>query len=228
MFSHKTIMRHKFHLVGAVLLATTSAVIATPTATLPFDGVAPGYSLTEPVTIHATNNLAGFQCDVLFDSRRLVCTNLPVLVSGPAGVVVDGALMAPGRYRLLAYSPTGAALTTNVFCNVMFSAITNAVSGQVPLGSGTVHFGDNTGAPITAGKVNPGLILIGTAFGFVPGSGRAQFVGATGSNYVISASPDLATWTAISTNKATNSLAWTLDTNALVLAHRFYQSIPVP
>ena len=209
-------------------MATASAGLSAPTTTLPFDGVAPGYTFVEPITIHATNNLAGFQCDVLFDASRLSCTNVPMLVSGPAGVVVDGALMGPGRYRLLAYQPSGVALTNAVVCNVGFSAITNAASGQVPLGSGTVHFGDSNAVTITTGKVNPGLILVGTAFGFMPGGGRAQFVGATGSNYVISASPDLATWTAISTNKATNSLAWTLDTNALVLAHRFYQSIPVP
>ena len=217
-------MRINTFFAGTISLATASAALAGPTATLPYDGVAQGYAITEAITLHATNNLAGFQCDVLFDSSRLACTNLPMLISGPAGVVVDGALMGPGQYRLLAYSPTGAALTTNVVCDVTFSALTNAASGQVPLGSGIFHFGDTNAAAITTGKVNPGLILVGTAFGIFPSGGRAQFLGVSGSNYVINASTNLTSWTAIATNTSTNSLAWTLDTNSLVLAHRFYQS----
>jgi len=227
MCNRKT-MRDVFYLAGAVLMATASAGLSAPTTTLPFDGVAPGYTLVEPITIHATNNLAGFQCDVLFDASRLSCTNVPMLVSGPAGVVVDGALMGPGRYRLLAYQPSGVALTNDVVCNVGFSAITNAASGQVPLGAGTVHFGDSNAVTITTGKVNPGLILVGSAFGFMPGGGRAQFLGTSGSNYVISASTNLTSWTTISTNTATNSLAWTLDQDALVVPHRFYLSTLAP
>ena len=221
-------MQNKIYFAGGFLMAVVSGVLAGPTTALPFDGVAQGYSLTEPVTIHATNSLAGFQCDVLFDAARLACTNLPELVSGPAGVVVDGALMGPGRYRLLAYQPSGVPLTNDVVCNVGFSAITNAASGQVPLGSGTVHFGDSNAVTITTGKVNPGLILVGTAFGFMPGGGRAQFLGASGSNYVITASTNLTAWTALSTNTATNSLTWTVDPNAVTLAHRFYQSTASP
>ena len=217
-------MRDGIYLAGALLMATASAGLSAPTTTLPFDGVAPGYTLLEPITIHATNSLAGFQCDVLFDASRLSCTNVPTLFSGPVGVVVDGALIQPGQYRLLAYSPTGAALTTNVVCDVTFSAVTNAASGQVPLGAGTIHFGDSNAVAITTGKVNPGLILVGTAFGIFPSGGRAQFLGVSGSNYVINASTNLTSWTTITTNTATNSLAWTVDTNSLVLPHRFYLS----
>lgn len=221
-------MRDGIYLAGALLTATASAGLSAPTTTLPFDGVAPGYTLLEPITIHATNSLAGFQCDVLFDASRLSCTNVPTLVSGPVGVVVDGALIQPGQYRLLAYSPTGAALTTNVVCDVTFSALTNAASGQVPLGSGIFHFGDTNAATITTGKVTHGLILVGNAFGFMPGGGRAQFLGTNGSNYVIAASTNLTSWTAISTNTATNSLAWNVDSNSLVLPHRFYLSTLAP
>ena len=217
-------MRDGIYLAGALLMATASAGLSAPTTTLPFDGVAPGCTLLEPITIHATNSLAGFQCDVLFDASRLSCTNVPTLVSGPVGVVVDGALIQPGQYRLLAYSPTGAALTTNVVCDLTFSAVTNAASGQVPLGAGTIHFGDSNAVAITAGKVNPGLILVGTAFGIFPSGGRAQFLGISGSNYVINASTNLTSWTTITTNTATNSLTWTVDTNSLVLPHRFYLS----
>jgi len=217
-------MRNKFYFAGLLLVATASAAAADPTAALPYDGVAQGYSITEPITIHATNNLAGFQCDVLFDSSRLACANVPTLVSGPAGVVVDGALMAPGRYRLLAYEPSGVALTNNVVCDVEFSALTSAASGQVPIESSTVHFGDNTAAAINTGKMAAGLILVGTAFGFFPSGGRAQFLGESGSNYVIRATTNLTAWTAIATNTASNSLAWTLDANAQALPHRYYQS----
>jgi hypothetical protein len=217
-------MKHKIYLAGGLLMAITSAATAGPTAALPFDGVAQGYAVVEPITIHATNNLAGFQCDVLFDGSRLACTNLPALVSGPAGVVVDGALMAPGRYRLLAYSPFGVALSNDVVCNLTFSALTSGASGQVPLASGTVHFGDNMAAAISTGKVNQGLILVGTAFGFFPSGGRAQFLAISGSNYIINASINLTSWTTLSTNTATNSLVSTPDTNALVFEHRFYQS----
>jgi hypothetical protein len=217
-------MLRNLQLVGVLLVLSALAAGAAPSAALPFDGVAQGHDLTVPVTIHATNNLAGLQCDVLFDGSRLVCTNAAVLVSGPADTVVDGALIQPGKYRLLAYSPTGAALTNDVVCNVTFSALTNAFNGHAPLGSGTVFFGDTNAAKIVTGTVNPGLILVGDAFAFMPGGGRAQFRGATDSNYVIKASADLVSWAGIYTNTATNELVWTLDTNALVMAHRFYRS----
>ena len=216
-----------FFFAGALIVASASAGLSAPSASLPFDGVAQGHDLTVPVTIRTTNNFAGLQCDVLFDGSRLVCTNAPTLVSGPFGVVVDGALIQPGQFRLLAYSPIGAALTNDVVCTVTFSALTNAFNGQAPLGSGTVYFG-NTNALAIAGTVNPGLILVGDAFGFMPGGGRAQFRGANGSNYVIKASADLISWTGIYTNAATNELVWTLDTNALVMAHRFYRSASIP
>lgn len=215
-------MLRYLQLVVALLLSAGAAVAA-PSAALPFDGVAQGHDLTVPVTIHATNNLAGLQCDVLFDGSRLVCTNVPTLVSGPANTVVDGALIQPGKYRLLAYSPTGAALTNDVVCAVTFSALTNAFNGQAPLQPAGVRFGDSTATAI-AGMVKPGLILVGDAFGFMPAGGRAQFRGAMGSNYVIKASDDLATWTPLATNSTVNELVWTLDTNALVMPHRFYQS----
>src|ERR1035437_3136214 len=160
-------MLPKIHIAGALLMALATAAVAAPSADLPFDGVAQGHDLTVPVTIHATNNLAGLQCDVLFDGSRLVCTNAAVLVSGPADTVVDGALIQPGKYRLLGYSPTGVALTNDVVCNVTFSALTNALNGHAPLGSGTVFFGDTNAAKIVTGTVNPGLILVGDAFGFM-------------------------------------------------------------
>jgi len=220
-------MSRVFLFAGALMLASISAALAGPSASLPFDGVAQGHDLTVPVTIHATNNLAGLQCDVLFDGSRLVCTNSPTLVSGPNGILIDGALIQPGMYRLLAYSPTGSALTNDVVCNVTFSALTNAYNGRVPLGSGSVYFGDTNALTIT-GTVNPGLVLVGDAFGFMPGGGRAQFRGASGSNYIIKASADLISWTSIYTNAATNDLVWTVDTNALAMAHRFYRSVSTP
>ena len=209
-------------------MASASAVLAAPSVVLPFGGLAQGHDLTVPITIRATNNLAGLQCDVLFDASRLVCTNAAALVSGPVGVVVDGALIQPGKYRVLAYSPTGVVLTNDVVCNVTFSALTNAFNGQTPLGSGTAYFGDTSATAINTGTVNPGLILVGDAFGFVPGGGRAQFRGANGSNYVIKASEDLTTWTPLSTNATVDELVWKVDTNALVLAHRFYRSATAP
>ena len=218
-------MLPKIHIAGALLMAFATAAVAAPSADLPFDGVAQGHDLTVPVTIHATNNLAGLQCDVLFDGSRLICTNAPTLVSGPPGIVVDGALIQPGQFRLLAYSPTGAMLTNDVVCNVTFSALTNAYNGSAPLGSGTVFFGDTSATKIVSGTVKPGLILVGDAFGFMPGGGRAQFRGATGSNYVIKASEDLTTWTPLTTNATVGELVWTKDTNALVMAHRFYRSV---
>jgi hypothetical protein len=86
--------------------------------------------------------------------------------------------------QALAFSPTGTALSTDVVCNVTFTALTNANNGQASLGSSTVYFGD-TNAVSIAGTVTPGLILVGDAFGFVPGGGRAQFRRVNGTNYVI-------------------------------------------
>jgi hypothetical protein len=215
-------------IIGLLALASAGPTLAAPSAALPFDGVARGYSLTNVVTLHSTNNLAGFQCEVLFDDSRLVCTNAPTLMSGPAGVVVDGALLQPGLYRLLAYSPAGEALTNDVICSLTFSALTNAVSGQVPLAAVTVHFGDANAAVISTGTVGNGLFLVGDAFGFMPGGGRAQFCGTTGSNYLIQASANLTSWTGISTNAATNGLEWIMDPNALVLSKRFYRSVTTP
>ena len=218
-------MRRLFCFAGALLAASIHAAQATPGATLPFGGVAPGCSETETITLHATNNLAGFQCDILFDAARLVCTNVPTLVSGPSGVIVDGAQLQSGLYRLLAYSPTGVALTNDVTCNLTFSAPTNADNGQAPLTGGNTIFGNANAVAISpTGTVTDGLILVGDAFGFMPGGGRAQFIGTSDSNYIIQASTNLNSWTGISTNAATNGLAWTMDTNALVHTHRFYRS----
>jgi len=226
-FNPEIFMSRVFLFAGALLVVFASAAIAGPGVSLPYDGEAQGHDLTVPVTIHATNNLAGLQCDVVFDASRLVCTNAPMLVSGPNGIVIDGALIQPGVYRLLAYSPTGAVLTNDAVCNVTFSALTNAFNGRAPMGSGTVYFGD-TNAVSIAGTVTPGLILVGDAFGFMPGGGRAQFRGVTGTNYVIKATTNLVLWTGICTNAATNELVWTMDTNALVMAHRFYRSLSTP
>jgi hypothetical protein len=220
-------MLRPFIFVASFNAAFVLATHAAPSVNLPFDGVAQGHDLTVPVTLHATNDLAGLQCDVLFDASRLSCTNAPVLVSGPAGVVLDGAMIQAGQYRLLAYSPTGAALTNDIICTITFSALTNAPNGQAQLGSGNVIFG-NTNAATVTGTVNPGLILVGDSFGFVPGGGRVQFRGDEGSNYVIQASADLTAWTPISTNAVTEGLVWKVDTNALVLSKRFYRSEQVP
>jgi len=221
-------MRSSISFFGIACLGFSIQMSAAPSANLPFDGVAPGHSVTNAVIIRATNNVAGLQCDVLFDSSRLICTNHPELVSGPAGVVVDGAPMEPGRYRLLAYSPTGVALTNDVLCDLVFNATANAANGQAPLRSSTVIFGDTGATAIATGIVNPGLILVGDAFGFVPGGGRAQFRAVAGSNYVIQASADLNKWTSLATNAATEELVWTMDTNAPALAYRFYRTMVVP
>jgi hypothetical protein len=216
-------MRRLLCFAGVLLVGAAPVLRAAPGAVLPFDGVAQGHDLTVPVTLHATNNLAGWQCDVLFDASRLTCTNAAVWGSGPAGAVVDGALIQPGKYRLLAYSPTGAAFTNDVVCNMTFAALPNAGNGQAPLQSDGVCFGDSTATAIP-GTVMPGLILVGDAFGFTPNGGRAQFRGATDSNYVIKVSADLSTWTPLGTNATVNELVWTVDTNAWVMPHRFYRS----
>lgn len=221
-------MRSQIHLAGLLFMAIALPLKASPSANLPFDGVAQGHCLTNNVMLRATNNVAGLQCDFLFDASRLVCTNAAQFVSGPAGVVADGALIGPGRYRLLVYSPAGSALTNDVLCSVIFSAATNAYNGQVPLVAGAAIFGDANAVGIATGVVNPGLVLVGDAFGFVPGGGRVQFRTINGSNYVIHASEDLTKWTFLSTNTATEELVWTMDTNALALAHRFYRSVAAP
>lgn len=218
-------MRRILYLAGALWAAPFAALLAAPTASLPYDGLAQGHDVTVPITLQATNNLAGLQADILFNGSRLVCTGAVALVSGPADVVVDGAQIQPGKFRLLAYSPTGTALTNDVVCNVTFSAYPNAANGPAPLGSSTVYFGSDTASTL-AGVVNPGLLLVGDAFAFFPGGGRAQFRGTTGSNYVLRASTNLTTWTPILTNPALAGLVWTLDSDALVFPKRFYRISP--
>jgi hypothetical protein len=219
-------MRLLTFLASALLLMAQSWVRAQPSADLPYDGVAQGHTVVVPVSIPASTSLAGFQCDMLY-STNLLCTGAVTFVEGTPNTVVDGAEIKPGTFRLLAYAPSGSVLSNGVVCQISFTARTNATSGQVPLRLSTNYFGNDYAKAIT-GTVNPGLILVGDAFGFVPGGGRAQLRATTGSNYVMSGSTNAKTWTPLVTNTAADGLVFTLDTDVSGLSRRFYRIVPTP
>lgn len=214
----------------AVWLAGTAAWAAGPALFLPWDGVAQGREVVVPLVLQAGTNLAGVQCDVQFDAALLTCLSVTSTQAAPGLLVVDGALSPTnaGSFRVLAYSPTGRALTNDVFCELTFRALTNAPSGRAPLAAaGTDRWFGNDHAAGVAGEITPGLLLVGDAFGLFPEGGRAQFRAADGAVQVIFTSEDLAQWTPVATNTAAQGLVYTVEpmvTNSPT--QRFYLARP--
>lgn len=199
---------------------------------LPVGGAAPGQSIRLPLQIPPSTNLAGVQCDILFDATWLVCDGAQ-FVAGTAGVVVDGANAVPekpGMFRLLAYTSLGTPLTNGVTCALAFRVLPEAPGGEITLSADTNFvFGSSALATLPGNQPSSGLVLVGDAFAlgdvFTPVSAGTlwQFHATTNTTWVTLASTDLIAWEAVATNTALDGLVFSFDGKATSFASRFYQ-----
>ena len=76
-------------LLGGIGLGLAFTSQAQVRVALPVGAGFSGCSMMLPLRVDASTNLAGFQCDVLFDDSCVTCDGVQ-FVSGTPGVVVDG------------------------------------------------------------------------------------------------------------------------------------------
>ena len=120
--NRKAAMSRRVLLLGGLGLGLVLTSHAQVQVALPVGGAGPGQSILLPVRIQPSPNLAGVQCDILFDATRLACDGAQ-FAAGTPGVVVDGANALPdkpGMFRLLAYTSLGTPLTNGVTCGLAF------------------------------------------------------------------------------------------------------------
>ena len=221
--------------IGLGLALTTQAQVR---VALPVGGAGPGQSLLLPVRIEPSTNLAGVQCDILFDASKLACDGAQ-FVAGTPGVVVDGANALPGNpglFRLLAYAPLGTPLTNGVTCALAFRVLPVAASGEVPLTAETNFvYGSSTLATIASNQPTSGMVVIGDAFlhgdvvAMRSSGALCQFRttnAPSGATCVTLASTNLITWQAVATNTVVDGVVYSFDPDARLFPHRFYRITP--
>ena len=218
--------------IGFGLVVTSYAQVR---VALPVGGAAVGQSVLLPLHIEPSTNLAGVQCDILFDAARLACDGVQ-LVSGTTGAVVDGAPAVsgnPGSFRFLVYAPLGTALSNGVTCALAFRVLPEAPAGEVLLTADTNFvFGSTTASAIVSNQPAGGLVLIGAAFAsgdvFTPVSSGTlwQFHAPTNSTWVTLASTNLITWQPLATNTVLSGVVFSFDAAARSFPYRFYRVTP--
>ena len=233
--TRKAAMNRLVLLLGGLGLGLVLTSHAQVQVALPVGGAGPGQSIRLPVRIQPSTNLAGVQCDILFDATRLACDGAQ-FAAGTPGVVVDGANALPdkpGMFRLLAYTSLGTPLTNGATCALAFRVLPGAAGGEVPLTADTNFvYGSSTLATLSSNQPASGLVLINGAFVlgdvFTPVSLGTlwQFHAPTGSTWVTLASTNLVVWQAVATNTALDGLVFSFDGEARSFASRFYQARP--
>ena len=234
-FNRESAMKQLVLLLVAIGVGLAMASHAQVRVTLPVGGVGASQSVLMPVQIQPSTNLAGVQCDILFDASKLACDRAQ-FVTGTPGVVVDGANVQSNQFRLLAYAPRGTALTNGVTCALAFRVLPGAAAGEMPLKADTNFvYGSSTLATISSNPPSSGMVTIGDAFVrgdfIVPvSSGMLWQFHATnapgGSVYVILASTNLITWEPLTTNAVVDGSVFSFDPDAHLFSCRFYRIAP--
>ncbi len=211
-----------------LLVAFSAPAASPPLVRLGTDGAAQGYAAQIPLWLARATNLAGLQVDLIFDPLFVQSNGFSVTTS-LSGVLADGGVVSPNRYRVLLMSTNRAPLANGLVASLNFVARSNSPNGLVrlPLRSQPAGVGVTVGTNGNCGSAmayQPGQFLVGDAFGFVPEGGRVQFRATDGFQYLFQASTNLQQWTNIGTNVGVNALVIWIDRDTTNYPHRFYRS----
>jgi hypothetical protein len=144
--------------VLALALASAPAA-AVRDLTLGTANVPRGQTATIPFNYAGDGSAVAFQVDVTFDPSVL---GSPVIAAGPdlGGLLLRGALVSPGRLRLVVYSPANSAAGNGALARLSFTVSPTAPLGTSAVGLSGAVFGNANAAPVAPGQLGPGSVSV--------------------------------------------------------------------
>lgn len=142
------------------LLVAAAGAVGAQQADLDVGSVAgtAGASVALPIDLATDQGIAALQLDLTYSPSLLTPTGASI---GGAAVdhVIDSAVVA-GKYRVVVYSPTNAALVSGQLASIQFT-ISGAASPQsLPIGISAVVLSNDEGVGITPTLLDPGTITV--------------------------------------------------------------------
>jgi hypothetical protein len=147
-------------LAAAALALATPRAGAAPTIAVGTATGTPGQTVAVPVTFDCDGATAALQLDVLYDATRVAPAVLaPGAAVGPAGHSLDGAVIAPGRLRLLIVADAAEPLPCGTAADLSFTIDASVHGSLVPLDVEAVEMVD-AASRLGQAAATPGGIVI--------------------------------------------------------------------
>lgn len=184
----------------------------------------PGGTVSLPVSVRRTTNVAAAQFDVTYNTAKV--TAGPLVAGGIfSNHVVRTREIAPGVVRVLAFSRTNAALTvTNnaTAVEIPFTVSPTEYIGSGPIVPSNARLAQPDATTVAPLALNSGAIFV-RSVNLQPDGAQLFLPSEAGANYVVEATTNFVEWTDVSTNTAFGGYLDAFDSFATNSPYRFYR-----